>query len=75
MADSESIPVTLQGLQKVEDLVNNAYGSHIVTVKMVNDEIIILVGASTVRMTTSIIKAIDFLGGLKRGIELMKGDI
>lgn len=75
MEDTESIPVTLKGLQKVEDRVNNAYGSHIVTAKMVNDEIIILVGASTVRMAPSIIEAIDYLEGLKRGVELMKGDI
>lgn len=65
----------LSRLQEITKSVNEAYGTHIAASKIINTEVVILIGESTIKKTPSIIEAIGYLEGVKRGIELMNGEI
>ena len=65
---------TTNGIKSIVNEINELFGKHIVTVKLINNKWRSLGGESLYVMRETG-KAVFFLEGLKRGIQVSKGNI
>lgn len=67
-----AVAVSTKGVENLVKQINDAYGKHIVTAELHSDGWFILVGENPIRNTENACEAVQYLEGVKHGIELMK---
>ena len=66
------VAVSTKGIENLVKQINAVYGKVIVTAELHSDGWFILVGENPVRITERTCEVVQYLEGLKHGIELMK---
>lgn len=67
-----ALAVSCHGVKKLVEDINKLYGKHIVTAELQKDGWVILVGENPIRNTENTCEVVQYLEGVKHGIELMK---
>ena len=67
-----SVAVSTKGVENLVKQINDAYGKHIVTAELHSDGWFLLVGENPIRNTENACEVVQYLEGVKHGIELMK---
>ena len=67
-----AVAVSTKGVENPVKQINAAYGKVVVTAELHSDGWFILVGKNPVRNTENTCEVVQYLEGVKHGIELMK---
>lgn len=67
-----AVAVSAKGIENLVKQINAAYGKVIVTAELHSDGWFILVGENPIRNTQNTYEVVQYLEGVKHGIELMK---
>lgn len=67
-----AVAVRTKAVKNLVKEINAVYGKHIVTAELHSDGWFILVGENPIRNTENTCEVVQYLEGVKHGIELMK---